>query len=187
MSTAAPVGSHDDQVVKRINKYIDIVNSTLSNENAAKKLEEAWSLNIKERETDAASSVATVGRDADYYFAARHSVAAEKNPAMRALLAAGGSLVVTPFYNLLKVGALVGEKLFREAHSDAIADAIRDKMRSKAGLPNAPPGGQMWEFRGAADGVFDDSDSIAPLLRYGVQKQPGGMGDRRTFRGEKAP
>jgi hypothetical protein len=35
----APVGSHDDQVVKRINKYIDKVNSQFSKENAATKLE----------------------------------------------------------------------------------------------------------------------------------------------------
>jgi hypothetical protein len=118
----APVGSHDDQVVKRINKYIDKVNSQFSKENAATKLEASWSLNIKERETDAANSVDTVGRDADYYFAARKSLAAEKNPARRALMAAGGSLIVTPFYNLLKVGALVGEKLFRDVHSDAVAE-----------------------------------------------------------------
>jgi hypothetical protein len=168
----SPLESHDDRVVERINKYICKVNSLHAKDTAALKLEVAWSLNIKEREIDADHSVDIVGRDADYYFAARKSLAAEKNPAMRALMAAGGSFLATPFYNLLKVGAVVGEKLFRDAHSDAMADAIRQKMRSAKGLPNAPPGGQMWELRGAADGLFDDSDSVAPILKYGDQKRP---------------
>ena len=83
----SPLESHDDRVVERINKYICKVNSLHAKDTAALKLEVAWSLNIKEREIDADHSVDIVGRDADYYFAARKSLAAEKNPAMRALMA----------------------------------------------------------------------------------------------------
>ena len=64
--------THDTAVMIRINRFILDVNKTYSTLKVAEKLEQAWSNNIKEREKN---STDPIGRDADYYFAARKELA----------------------------------------------------------------------------------------------------------------
>jgi hypothetical protein len=143
--------AHDQAVMNRINRHIKKANEEQPKATVAEKLEWAWSQNIAERELD---STNIVGRDADYYFAARKEIAKDKSTAMRYAKWAGGN-VATGFYNALKV-----------ATSAVGADKV---MRTDKDKPNAPPGGFLWMNRGAADGMTDRGDDKGAALLH----QPG--------------
>lgn len=149
--TIAAYNAHDHAVMERINRWIRKANETFPKLTIAEKLEWAWSQNIREREED---STNVVGRDADYYFAARHVIAADKSQYEK-YAHWGVGIVATGAYNALKVvTGLVG------------ADKI---MRTDKDKPNAPPGGFVWMNRGAKDGLKDRGEERGPALLH----QPG--------------
>lgn len=151
---------HDQAVMDRINRYISAANQKMPNGTVAEKLEYAWSQNIEERNQDPTD---TVGRDADYYFAARHIIAADKSQFGKYIDAAIG-LVAWPVYSALKLG------------TEAIGHP--EIMRADKDKPNAPVGGFFWMNRGSEDGFKDrgedNSDVILHLPQY--KKSSDGMG-----------
>jgi hypothetical protein len=154
---------HDQAVMRRINRFIALENSKYMSSTIAKKLEYAWSDNITEREIDATHSQDTVGRDADCYFASRHSIAALHGKFEKEGESIAGT-VATPVYIGLK-------SIFKAASSVAgsvgwsqLSEDLDKVMRSNKNLPNAPPGGFVWEQRGAADGKLDLGSRVAPAL-----------------------
>lgn len=146
--------AHDAAVMERINSYIERANSKLQNDTVAAKLEWAWSENVKQRELNAAESVDTVGRDADCYFAARHVIAADKSQTVKVLHKELGA-VAMPVYTGLKYVDKATQWL-----------GAPPFMRSNKGLPNAPPGGGIWEERGAGDGMVDSGQDVIPAVRH---------------------
>src|SRR5262245_42530550 len=139
---------HDRAVMKRINEFITAANRSFPRATVAEKLDSAWSANIKKREED---STDPVGRDADYYFAARHEIAKDKSKFLqygKAALGVAGWCV----YSALKVG------------SEAVGHP--EWMRTDPDKPNAPVGGFDWMNRGSADGFQDPGDSVANVLLH---------------------
>ena len=139
-------------VMERINRYIKQANAKYPKETIAFKLEWCWSQNIAERESSATASKDTVGRDADYYFAARHTIAADKSLSSKYFHRAVGP-VATVVYTGLKVVDKASQQV-----------GFPPFMRSNPKLPNAPPGGLTWEERGADDGMLDHGQAVAPVL-----------------------
>src|SRR4051794_6918696 len=92
---------HDRSVMERINGIIAEANAKFPKQTIAEKLDWAWSENIRRREEDPTD---TVGRDADYYFAARHIIAADKSMFGKVGHAAVG-VVAWPVYAMVKIGA----------------------------------------------------------------------------------
>lgn len=129
--------SHDIAVMQRINRFIAKANSDHPKLTVSEKLEAAWSANIEERMSD---STNTIGRDADYYFAARKEVAKDTATALKYAKAGVGE-VAWVVYAALKVGAKTA------GHPEW--------TQTDKGKPNAPVGGFVWMNRGCADG-FDD-------------------------------
>lgn len=140
--------AHDIAVMDRINRYIDQANATMPDATVAEKLDWCWSANIKERESN---STDTVGRDADYYFAARHVIAADSSKFAKYAHHAGGTVATLAYIGLKAVTQGVG------------ADKI---MRTDPDKPNAPPGGFFWEQRGASDGLRDSGSVKGAVIRY---------------------
>ena len=140
--------SHDIAVMNRINRHIAQANKDHPKEPVAFKLEVAWSSNIREREND---STNTVGRDADYYFAARKEIATTKYTAMKAAYALLGEAAWS-VYAAVKVGA------------DAAGHP--EWTRTDKDKPNAPVGGFVWMNRGIADAFRDVGDQVTDLRRH---------------------
>lgn len=136
---------HDRAVMKRINEFIAAANRKMPKATVAEKLDAAWSANIKKREED---STDTVGRDADYYFAARHEIAKDKSKFLQYGKAALG-VAAWGVYAALKVG------------SDAVGHP--EWMRTDPDKPNAPVGGFVWMNRGSADAFQDPGDAVADV------------------------
>lgn len=137
--------AHDTAVMVRINRIILSVNRTQPTMTVAEKLDAAWSQNIKEREAD---STNTIGRDADYYFAARKELAASSNFGSKAGKAILGN-VAWVVYAGLKLG------------SEAIGRP--ELMRTDPDKPNAPVGGIVWMNRGSDDGMADVGDRVTDV------------------------
>ncbi len=137
--------AHDTAVTVRVNRYILQVNKQSPALTVAQKLEEARRLNIAERESD---STNTIGRDADYYFAARSQVAASSSKAEKAGKAVAGN-VAWAFYGALKLGcAAMGHDEWTRTDPDK---------------PNAPVGGLGWMNTGSADGMTDVGDLVGEV------------------------
>lgn len=147
----ATYDAHDTAVTQRINNYILQANVKFPKETVALKLEWCWSENIKQREASAAASVDTEGRDSDYYFAARHTIAADKSQFFKYFHKVVGE-VAMDVYTGLKVVDKAAQKI-----------GAPPFMRSNKQLPNAPPGGGIWEERGASDGMLDQGQRVAPV------------------------
>ena len=142
--------SHDIAVMFRVNKHIRNVNKEHSEKTVAKKLECAWSANIKEREND---STNTIGRDADYYFAARKEMATANNVISKTIYAVLGE-VAWPVYAIGKIGAeSVGHPEWTRTDPDK---------------PNAPVGGFVWMNRGIADAYSDVGDKVLSLKLHSI-------------------
>ena len=141
--------THDNAVMHRINRHIRMVNKDHPKLTVAEKLEMAWSNNIREREEDPSN---TIGRDADYYFAARHELAKSDNPAVRVgkgIIGEAGWTV----YSTLKI----------------VLDAVDlgKMMRTDKDKPNAPVGGFFWMNRGIADAMkLDLSQKVMPVKQH---------------------
>lgn len=140
--------AHDTAVMVRVNRFILGVNQDYPKLTVAEKLEQAWSLNIGEREQD---STNIIGRDADYYFAARKELAASGNWGAKAGKAALGN-VAWVVYGGLKLG------------TEAIG--YPELMRTDKDKPNAPVGGIAWMNRGSADGMDDIGDRVADVALH---------------------
>lgn len=166
MADAGLYDSHDRAVAERINGYISQANTTLKKASVAEKLEWCWAKNIHDRESD---STDPVGRDADYYFAARHVIAADSSQFTKFGHAAIGT-AATVIYNGLKVATA--------------ALGVEKVMRTDRDKPNSPPGGLVWEIRGAKDGFADTGGSVnvvRPHLRGDISSESGyGVGDFPT-------
>ena len=140
---------HERAVAERINGWIARANAEFKTDTVAQKLTWCWGEhNIVDREKD---STNIVGRDADYYFAARHEVAGAKSQFAKYAYQAIGFVAVR-LYNaektvLMKVG-------------------MDRYIRTDKGNPNAPPGGVEWERRGAEDGFADRGDAVADVIPY---------------------
>lgn len=137
--------AHDTAVLVRINRFIREVNAKHPDFTVAEKLEQAWALNIKEREGD---STNTIGRDADYYFAARKELATSSNAVVKAGMAVGGNILWTG-YAIQKIGA------------EALGHP--EWTRTDKDKPNAPVGGLVWMNRGSADGFADVGDRVTEV------------------------
>lgn len=138
--------AHDNAVMHRINKWILSINKDFPTTALAQKIEFAWGLHIRtDRDKDPTS---TIGRDADYYFAARKEVSNSTSLAMKVAKFAIGD----PAFDLYAVW-----KLF--------AAALRhpEWARTDKDKPNAPVGGYSWMFRGALDGMSDTGDQILDI------------------------
>ena len=137
--------AHDLAVMNRINRFITQANKDHPAETVAVRLEDAWSKNIKEREND---STNIIGRDADYYLAARKEIATTEYTATKAAYALLGQAAWL-VYAGLKVGAdLVGKPEWTRTDKDK---------------PNAPVGGYVWMNRGVGDAFSDVGDSVADV------------------------
>ena len=153
--------SHDKAVTRRINKFIALANVKLKAGTIAEKLEAAWSDNIKDRRmTDTTD---TVGRDADCYFASRHSIAALHGAALKEMLSIAGT-AVTPVYIGLKATFKAMSKGAATVGLTELSISLDKVMRTDKDKPNAPPGGFVWEQRGEIDGKKDLGDQVAPAL-----------------------
>jgi hypothetical protein len=108
----------------------------------------AWSANIREREAD---STNIIGRDADYYFAARKEVANSGNKVVKTGKSALGN-VAWAFYALGKLG------------SEALGHP--EWTRTDPDKPNAPVGGITWMNRGSVDGMNDVGDRVGDILPH---------------------
>jgi hypothetical protein len=139
---------HDMAVMNRINRYIDQANATMPKATVAEKLTWCWSANIAERETD---STDTVGRDADYYFAARHMIAADSSRFAKLGTYAIGTVATGVYIGLKTATMLLG---------------IDRVMRTDPDKPNADPGGFVWEQIGSSDGFRDSGAMVAPVIRH---------------------
>ena len=146
--------AHDHAVMLRINRHIEVANKTYPQDTVGKRLNEAWGMNIAEREKDAASSSSTIGRDADHYFAGRLEVSRKAAAVGGSKLAKGvvsaGGLAVKGFYETLKAASAL-----QEAATDGPGF-----MRTNKDLPNAPLGGWTWFVRGEADAFGDEIEGI---------------------------
>lgn len=140
-----PYDAHDTAVMIRVNRIILCANKSLPALTVAEKLEWAWSQNIAEREQD---STNTIGRDADYYFAARKELAASSNKAVKLGKAVLGN-VAWVIYGGLKLG------------TEAIGRP--ELMRTDKDKPNAPIGGITWMNRGSSDGMGDVGDHVGDV------------------------
>jgi ketosteroid isomerase-like protein len=155
---------HDKAVMARINKYIQQANLKFPKDKIAVKLEWGWSQNIAERESSAAASMDNVGRDADYYFAARHAIAANKTESSKCFHKAVGSAATVVYIGL------------KEADKAAQKLGAPPVMRANPKLPNAPPASMSVRstarskskssFRslGAAMNVCATSPAKSPLI-----------------------
>jgi hypothetical protein len=150
-----PYDTHDTAVLVRINRIILGVNKAHPGMTVAEKLEQAWSQNIAEREQD---STNTIGRDADYYFAARKELAASGSWGVKAGKAALGN-VAWVVYGGLKLG------------TEAIG--FPELMRTDKDKPNAPVGGLAWMNRGSSDGMDDVGHRVSDVrLHVAESEQP---------------
>lgn len=141
--------AHDTAVMTRINRFILAANAQNPKSTVAEKLEFAWSANIKEREDDPTN---TIGRDADYYFAARKEVSNSSNSGAKYGKAVLGN-VAWAVYAAVKVGAE--------------AAGHPEWTRTDKDKPNAPVGGLVWMNRGSADGLDDVGTMVADVsLHY---------------------
>jgi hypothetical protein len=141
--------AHDTAVMVRVNRFIRLVNSKYPDSTIAEKLEFAWAANIKEREED---STNTIGRDADYYFAARKELATVNFVPAKMAMAVGGN-VAWLGYAIRKVGSEVA------GHPEW--------TRTDPDKPNAPVGGIVWMNRGSSDGLAEVGDRVTEVrLHY---------------------
>ena len=140
--------AHDKAVMQRVNRHIREANAAYLKSTVAEKLEMAWSANIREREQD---STNIIGRDADYYFAARKQLATSDWKAVKmlySLIGEAGWIV----YAGLKIGTeIVGHP---------------EWMRTDKDKPNAPVGGFMWMNRGIADAFSDDGEATEAVTPH---------------------
>ena len=146
--------AHDTAVMTRINRILLTVNRENPGLTIAEKLEKAWSQNIAEREQD---STNIVGRDADYYFAARKELAASESWGAKAGKAALGN-VAWVVYGGLKIG------------SEAVGHP--EWMRTDKDKPNAPVGGIGWMNRGSADGMQDVGSRVGDVSLHSPANPP---------------
>lgn len=139
---------HDWAVRDRINEIIMEANERYPDLTVAEKLEWAWGENVRLREQDPTDAV---GRDADYYFAARHVIAADKSQYVKY---GHGALGVAAWgaYSALKWG------------TEAIG--MPELMRSDPDKPNAPVGGFMWMNRGSQDGFQDRGADVSDVMLH---------------------
>jgi len=134
--------THDTAVMKRINRIILEAIRNHPKSTMAEKLEMAWSANIAEREKD---STNTIGRNDDYYFAARKEFATSNSEVVKTGYTAIGE-VAWPVYALGKLG------------SEALGHP--EWTRTDNDKPTAPVGGFVWMNRGIADGYSDVGDHV---------------------------
>ncbi|MFC3174526.1 hypothetical protein ACFOD9_09695 [Novosphingobium bradum] len=158
-----PYDAHDQAVMDRINRYIDAANAQFPDRTVAEKLEWCWSQNIKERESDSRN---TVGRDADYYFASRHVIAADSSAFAKAAHYAGGFVATVGYIDLKLITTIPGV--------DRIP-GVDTLMRTDPDKPNAPPGGLEWELRGANDGFRDTGANRTDVIRHLSGDGPAAM------------
>jgi hypothetical protein len=153
--------AHDRAVMRRINKFIALANAKCAKCTIAHRLEMAWASNIKDREINGTTD--TVGRDADYYFASRHSIAAQPGTLKKEAMAIAGTAATLGYIGLkftmhaVSVGAA-------KAGLTGLSQSADQLMRTDKDKPNSPPGGFGWEQRGEVDGKKDLGDKIAPAL-----------------------
>jgi hypothetical protein len=164
LSSSPYSDAHDAAVMKRINNYIERANLKLPNGTVAERLEWAWHENITQRELSPAESVDTVGRDADCYFAARHIIAADKSQAKKEFHRELGE-VAMPIYTAFKY---VDEATQWLGAPPFMRSAPIPGTNKK--LPNAPPGGGIWEQRGANDGMVDSGQDVKPALGHFLKR-----------------
>jgi hypothetical protein len=150
--------AHDFAVAQRVNRYIAIANAAMPTLTVAEKLEHAWAENIRERERSPEASVSEVGRDADYYFAARKEVANSDSSLEKNAKSALG-VVATGLYFGLKTASSAGEAVGLPAF-----------MRTDKDRPNAPVGGFSWMRRGTADGHLDKGADRGPAALHVIPK-----------------
>ncbi len=134
--------AHDTAVMTRINRHILASNKAHPAATVAEKLEFAWSANIAEREGDPTN---IIGRDADYYFAARKEVSASDGGGVKGAKAAVGNLAWVVY---------AGVKLGAEAVGHP------EWTRTDKDKPNAPVGGLTWMNRGSSDGFTDVGSKV---------------------------
>jgi hypothetical protein len=154
----AGYSAHDHAVVLRINRYIELVNRKYPGSTVAEKLELARAANIAERESSAAASRSEVGRDVDYYFAARKELAASDSSAKKTAKA-GIGIVATGVYNAIKGVSTVSEGV----GGPPLIRTVPDR-------PNAPIGGYDWMRRGTADGHLDKGSDTTDVKLHSVPK-----------------
>ncbi len=153
-STTAPVktggcgsgDAHDTAVMARINRHILAVNKKYPDATVAEKLEFAWAANVKEREDDPTNEI---GRDADYYFAARKELALSSHSVTKYAKAGLGPVAWT-VYAGLKIGAELAQ--------------VPKLMRTDPDKPNAPVGGFGWMNRGSSAGLDDNGSRIGDVM-----------------------
>jgi len=150
-TTTAPYDQHDWEVMQRINGFISEVNQRFPKLTVAEKLEDAWGKNVAEREESPANSIDPVGRDADYYFAARKELAKDKSKVVQLGKEVIGH-VAYGVYTSIKEGLDFVGRL--------------DLIRSHSAMPNAPTGGYIWMKRGIADGKRDPGHMVADVILH---------------------
>lgn len=158
--------AYDTAVMVRINRHILASNKRNPSCTVAEKLEDAWSKNHDERQED---STNTIGRDSDYYFAARKEVAKCSNAAC----VAGKGLIGEVAWALYGIG---------KAGSKALGHP--EWTETDPGKPNAPVGGFLWMNVGTADGAADIGDHVGDVrlhvpLGGDTSKEPRPSGMRR--------
>jgi len=177
---SAVYGEHDQKVMDRINRFIDMVNidddflsnfqknyrdlqaqgnrvllakliqrKAIMDGTIAQKLDWCWAQNIELRK--ATNSTDEVGRDADYYFAPRKTIAAETSTIKKYAEKSLGKQAWT-LYSALKLWA----NLF--GHDEW--------MRTDVNKPNAPPGGLDWLIRGANEGIRDQGENKGNVTKH---------------------
>jgi hypothetical protein len=138
--------AHDTAVMARINRHIQAVNKKYPDATVAEKLEFAWAANIEERKGDPTNEI---GRDADYYFAARKELALSSHRLAKYAKAGLGPVAWT-VYAGLKIGSEVLQ--------------VPELLRSDPDKPNAAVGGFGWMNRGSAAGLDDNGSRVGDVM-----------------------
>ena len=138
-------GEHDKAVMRRINRFIALVNTKLPSSTIAAKLKSALTDNSKDLEMDPTRCQDSAGRDAALYFTSRHSVAALH----------GAFDTRTSSSSSTSTSTSGRPPVVLQASTSSATAPAHSK---------APVKVSEWEQRGAADGKVDLGSQVAPAL-----------------------
>ena len=147
-------GEHDKAVMRRINRFIALVNTKWASSTIAEKLKSALSDNSRDLEMDATHSQDSAGRDATLYFSSRHSVAA-LHGAFNTRTSSSSSASTSSSSSSASTSSSMRPPVVLQATTSSAASPAHSK---------APVKVSEWEQRGAADGKVDLGSQVAPAL-----------------------